>query len=135
MATLLVHMRVHPGMEARFEEIAAEMHRASHARDRGLVRYEYWRGTEPGTYYALESFDDLLGFVEHQTSDHHEDATPVFREVFADIRLEWVDPIEGSSPLVPTEGAELPADASELQAACYDRFAPSLVQPWWLPLR
>ena len=103
MATLLAHIRVQPGMEARFEEIAAEMHRASHARDRGLVRYEYWRGAEPGTYYALESFDDFLGFVEHQSSDHHEDATPGFREVFADIRLEWVDPIQGSSPLVPTE--------------------------------
>ena len=135
MATLLAHIRVRPGMEARFEEIAAEMHRASHARDRGLVRYEYWRGAEPGTYYALESFDDFLGFIEHQTSDHHEDATPAFRDVFADIRLEWVDPVQGSSPLVPTDNAELPADASELQAACYERFAPLLVQPWWLPLR
>jgi quinol monooxygenase YgiN len=135
MATLLAHIRVHPGMEARFEEIGAELHRASHARDRGLVRYEYWRGAEPGTYYVLESFDDFLGFVEHQTSDHHEVATPGFRDVLADIRLEWVDPIQGSSPLVPTDGAELPADASELQVECYERFAPLLVQPWWLTLR
>ena len=93
-------------------------------------------GAEPGTYYALESFDDFLGFVAHQSSDHHEDATPGFREVFADIRLEWVDPIQGSSRhWCPRRTRSCRPSASELQAANYERFAASLVQPWWLPLR
>jgi len=134
MSTFLAHIRVHPGKEAEFEAIGAELHRESHAKDRGLVRYEYWRGAEPGTYYVLEAFEDYLSFLGHQTSDHHEAAVPGFADTIAELRLEWVDPVQGSSPLVPTEKQPLPDDASELAAKAYERF-PCTVQPWWLPLR
>ena len=76
MATLLAHIRVRPGKEVQFERIAEELHRATHEREANVRRYEYWRGAEPSTYYALESFDDLAGFVAHQTSEHHEAARP-----------------------------------------------------------
>ena len=74
MATLLAHIRVPPGKEVQFERIAEELYRATHEREADVRRDEYWRGAEPSTYYALESFDDLAGFVAHQTSEHHEAA-------------------------------------------------------------
>jgi len=131
MATLLAHLRIRPGMEARFEQIARDLYRATHDREANVRRYEYWRGATPSTYYALESFDDLPGFVAHQTSDHHEDASPALREVIEQIDLEWVDPVPDASPLVPTETATAPADASPIEARCYERFTGSILQAWW----
>ena len=135
MATLLAHIRVRPGMEARFEEIARDLYRATHEREANVRRYEYWRGAEPSTYYALESFDDLAGFVAHQTSEHHEAARPALGEVIEDIWLEWVDPLPTASPLATTTTAGTPADATELERSCYERFAGALLQDWWDEVR
>lgn len=131
MATLLAHIRVRAGMEARFEEIARDLYRATHEREANVRRYEYWRGATPSTYYALESFDDFPGFVAHQTSDHHEDASPALREVIEQIELEWMDPVPGAAPLVPTQTATAPPDASPIEVRCYERFAGSILQEWW----
>ena len=133
VATLLAHIRIHPGSEARFEEISRWMYRNTHDHEDRVVRYEYWRGAEPGTYYCLESFPDLPGFFEHQTSDHHEEAGPQLREVIADMRLEWVDPMQGASPLAPTNPCDLPADANDLVKRAHARF--SVLTDWWLALR
>jgi quinol monooxygenase YgiN len=134
MATLLAHIKIREGMEARFEQVAAELHRLTHEHETGVRRYEYWRGAEPGSYYTLLAFDDYLAFLRHQTSEHHEAASPALRDLIADMRLEWVDPIEGSSPLPATNSQALPAGASELEQAYAQTFAAD-VQPWWLPLR
>ncbi len=133
MATLLAHIRVRPGAEKRFEQIARELHDATHACERDVRRYEYWRGAEPGTYYTLESFDEFAGFFEHEASPHHEAALPALREVLQDIRLEWVDPIVGASPLKPTDLTPR-ADAIDLDEAERDRYG-AKVQDWWRPLR
>jgi len=133
MATLLAHIRVRPGAEKRFEQIARELHDATHACERDVRRYEYWRGAEPGTYYTLESFDGFAGFFEHEGSPHHEAALPALREVLQDIRLEWVDPIVGASPLKPTDMNPRP-DAVDLDEAERDRYG-AKVQDWWRPLR
>jgi quinol monooxygenase YgiN len=134
MATLLAHIRIRDGLEERFEVIAQELYAASHANEADIRRYEYWRGEERGTYYTLESFDDYLGFLGHQTSAHHERAGPRLRDVIEVLRLEWVDPIGGASPLAPTNMAPLPPDASTLEKDYYQRIA-ATVQDWWLPLR
>ncbi len=135
MATYLAHIRVRPGMEERFERIAHDLYDATHANEQHARRYEYWRGTEPSTYYALGSFDHVAGFVAHQTSDHHEEAVPVLREVIESMRLEWVDPLPGASALAMTMTAPTPDDASDLEAQWYDRFADAMVADWWLKLR
>jgi quinol monooxygenase YgiN len=134
MATALSHIRVRPGMEAEFEEIAAELYRATHAEETAVGRYEYWRGAEPGSYYCLLSFDDFLGFLTHQSSDHHSAASPRLHEVTESMTLEWLDPVPAASPLAPTDVMPLPADATELEATYHRRFA-DIAQPWWLPLR
>ena len=134
MATLLAHIRVHPGMEARFEAIASQLHAATHREEPGVRRYEYYRGATPGSYYGLLAFDDFLAFLEHQTSPHHEGASPSLGEVVADLRLEWLDPISTASELDPTEMQELPAGASDLARRYHAIFAAD-VQDWWRPLR
>jgi quinol monooxygenase YgiN len=134
MATLLAHIRVRPGMEARFEQLATELFQATHANERAVRRYEYFRGADPGTYYALLSFDDYHGFLEHQSSDHHEVAVPGLGEVSESTRLEWIDPIQQASPLVPTDHQPLPDDASPVAAHYHERFG-DITADWWRGLR
>jgi quinol monooxygenase YgiN len=134
MATILAHITVKPGSEARFEEIAQRLHDATHANETQVHRYEYWRGEQPRTYYTLLSFDDHRAFIVHQTSDHHEEASPQLGQVCEKIRLEWVDPIQDSSPLPPTNRQDAPAGADELTLTYTDRYA-AVVADWWLGLR
>ena len=65
MATILAHITVKPGCAARFEQIAAELYRATHDHEPNVRRYEYWRGAEPDTYYTLLSYDTFAEFIEH----------------------------------------------------------------------
>lgn len=132
MATFLAKITIYEGKEAEFEDVARMMFEATHATEPKCRRYEYWRGAEPRSYYCLESFDDYLGFMEHQTSDHHE--APDFGSLLESIELEWVDPIEGAADLVPTVEADLPADADDLTRR-YAASHPVVVQAWWEALR
>lgn len=134
MATLLAHITVRPGAERQFEEIARTLYDATHALEHGVRRYEYWRGAAPRTYYTLLAFDDHQAFIRHQTSDHHETASPALGQVIEQLRLEWVDPIEGASPLPVTEHQPAEANASELVQAYTDRFA-AVIADWWPALR
>ena len=134
MATILAHLTIKPGCEKRFEEMAQELHDGTHAHETKVQRYEYWRGEQPRTYYTLLSFDDHRAFIEHQVSDHHETASPRLGEVCEKIRLEWVDPVEASSPLPPTDHQDAPADADDLTKTYAERYA-AKVADWWLALR
>lgn len=134
MATILAHIRIKQGAEATFEDIARRLHDATHDNETGVRRYEYWRGSEPRTYYTLLSFDDFSTFIAHQTSAHHEEASPALGSVMEAFRLEWVDPIQGASALVPTESQEVPDDADELTRAYSKRFAAQVAE-WWMALR
>jgi quinol monooxygenase YgiN len=134
MATLLAHLRVHPGREPEFEWVAAELWRQTHANESRVRRYEYWRGAQPSTYYTLESFDDFHGFLSHQASAHHEAAAPRLREMLADVRLEWVDPVGDASGLAATAMQPLRPGAHALEVAYHERY-PAEVQDWWIPLR
>lgn len=134
MATIVAHIRVKAGSEARFEALARDLYPATHEHETGALRYEYWRGTEAGTYYSLLAFADHMAFLDHQTSDHHEAASVELREVIDDVRLEWVDPIGGASPLPPTNVQPLPDDADNLTKRYYRFFFPQIAE-WWAPLR
>ena len=122
------------GQEARFEHIATELYRATHDHEVGVRRYEYWRGAAPRTYYALLAFDDFRSFLTHQTSAHHEAASPDLGAVIEAMRLEWVDPISEASPLPATCGQSIAADADALTQQYAERFA-AQVAAWWLALR
>lgn len=134
MATILAHLKVREGAERAFEDISRDLYRASHAGEDGLLRYEYWRGSEPRTYYTLLSFVDFAAFIAHQTSDHHEAASPRLGAVLEGIRLEWVDPIDGASPLPATNAQDLSQAADALTRLYAERFA-ARIAPWWGDLR
>ena len=134
MATLIAHIRVAEGAEARFEAIARGLYRTSHDTETALRRYEYWRGEQPRTYCALIACDDFRGFIAHQTSDHHEAASPELGQVIESLRIEWVDPVPGASDLPPTETQQALPDADELTQSYTEKFA-AQIAPWWLALR
>ncbi len=134
MATLLVHIRVRNGMEDRFEALVTELYRATHEDETAVRRYEYFRGAERGAYYCLMAFDDYRGFLSHQSSDHHEAASPQLREFTETIRLEWLDPVQSASPLPPTDAQPLPDDASEAMVRHYERLG-DIGEKWWEELR
>ena len=132
MATFLAKITVFEGKEAEFEAVAREMFEQTHANEPTCRRYEYWRGAEPRTYYCMESFDDYLGFMNHQTSDHHE--APDFGSLLENLELEWIDPIRGASDLTETNPKDLPDDASDLMQQ-YAENMPVVMQDWWLQFR
>jgi quinol monooxygenase YgiN len=130
MATLLAHITVRPGAGADFEAVARALYEGTHSTETGVRHYEYWRGAEPRTYYTLLAFDDHRAFIVHQTSDHHETASPVLGGLIESLRLEWVDPVPGASALAPTRMQDAPPDANELALSYTDRFA-AVVAEWW----
>ena len=130
MATILAHIRVKPGTEAQFEAIAARLHTATHATEPGVRHYEFWRGAEHGRYYSLLSFDDFPAFIAHQTSEHHETASPEIGAIVESIRLEWCDPVPGASDLPPTVLSPVADDADDLTRDYAGRFAMQIAA-WW----
>jgi quinol monooxygenase YgiN len=134
MATILAHITIKPGAEAQMEAMAKALYPATHANETHVRRYEYWRGQAERTYYTLLSFDDYVGFLEHQASPHHEQLTAGFGDIIESFRLEWLDPIQGGSPLVTTENQPAPPDANATMKA-YAARMPAEVASWWLPLR
>lgn len=134
MATILAHIHVVEGREADFEAVAKALHRATLERESAVRHYEYWRGAQPSLYYCLLAFDDFHAFLAHQTSDHHESASPKLGELIADMKLEWVDPVSGASRLPPTDMQALRAGADDLTRRYHEIFA-AKIQDWWLAQR
>lgn len=134
MATILAHITVQAGKEQEFEEVLARLWNSTHDNEDHVLRYEYWRGAEQNQYYGLLSFNDFNGFLEHQTSDHHETDAKLLTHLFTDFRVEWIDPIATASPLPETNMQPLPADAGDLWKAYHERM-PAAVATWWLALR
>jgi quinol monooxygenase YgiN len=133
MATILAHIHVQPGREREWEALVRELYAATQG-EQGKLQYQYWRGNQPCLYYCLLSFEDFNRFIAHQTSDHHEQASPKMQELIADMKLEWVDPVTGASELPATDTKALPATADELTTRYHELFAAD-VALWWLPLR
>ena len=133
MATILAHIHIHPGKESEFENLIRELHEATTSEE-GKRHYEYWRSATAGMYYCLLAFDDFHAFLTHQTSAHHEAASPILGQLIADMNLEWVDPVQGASDLPPTNMQALPANADELTTQYHQLFA-ATVQEWWQQLR
>jgi quinol monooxygenase YgiN len=134
MATILAHIHIHPGRERDFEAVASSLHRTTHAHEDGVRHYEYWRGSEPNLYYCLLAFDDFHAFLRHQTSNHHESASPELGKLIAKMRLEWVDPVAGASKLPQTEMLPLPDEADALTERYHEIYA-AKIEDWWRALR
>ena len=134
MCTLLAKIQVHPGKESVFEEVMAYMYAQTHGTERGVLRYEYWRGHQPGFYYCLLSFVDNLTFWRHQASDHHEGQMERFAECIAELDLEVVDPVYRAAPLPGTRAEFCPTEES-LSVREQAQLYPIAVLEWWERLR
>ena len=129
MATLLAHIQIREGCEARFEAIAQDMVTRTLSEEDGVLRYEYWKGEVKNRWYCLLSFKDKWAFYEHQMSEYHEGHD--FGAVIEDIRLEYLDPVKGAGgDLPPTLNPALPDDASEGQREAQTRY-PLTIPEWW----
>ena len=133
MATILAHIRIHPGREAEFETLSRTLYAAT-GDEEGRLSYQYWRAQEPGLYYCLLAFTDFNAFITHQTSDHHEAASPKLQEMIADIKLEWVDPVAGAAEFPPTDMQPLPEGADALRTKYHELFAAQIAD-WWAQQR
>jgi len=130
MSTLLAKIQVYPGKEAEFEDVMAYMYRQTHATEEGVLRYEYWRGREPGFYYCLLSFRDAAAFWRHQASDHHEGEMARFAECIEALDLETIDPVQQASPLPATEQGEVTSALGAAEREQALRY-PIAIAPWW----
>ena len=130
MASLLAKIQIHPGKEAEFEDLMGYMYRETHGTETDVLRYEYWRGREPGFYYCLLAFIDSVAFWRHQASDHHEGEMARFTACIAEIDLEVLDAVQGASPLPATQEVTCPADESELVRQQAEVF-PVALAGWW----
>jgi quinol monooxygenase YgiN len=133
MSTLLAKIQIHPGKEAEFENVMAYMYEQTHSAEEGVLRYEYWRGREPGFYYCLLSFRDATAFWRHQASDHHEGQMQRFTDCIAGLDLEIIDPVQHASPLPPTLDSPVPQGESVAVQEQARRF-PIATAEWWRAL-
>ena len=129
MTTLLAHVQIKPGKEAKWEAIMDDMIKQTFATEEGVLRYEYWKAQEPNLYYCLLSFANKWAFYAHQMSPHHEGHD--FADVLAGIKLEYVDPVKDAGGGLPqTNDPALPADASDDMKTAEERF-PLDIPAWW----
>lgn len=129
MTTLIAHIRIKPGKLEKWEAIMQDMVAQTFGTEDGVVRYEYWKGQEENFYYCLLSFRDKEAFYHHQMSDHHEGHD--FADVLEDIKLEYVDPVQGAGGgLAPTIDPPLAPDAGDEQKVAQTRF-PLDIANWW----
>ncbi len=133
MSTLLAKAKLKPQFEDFFEDIARVVFQATHDNESAMVRYEYFRGTDDRTYYVLLSFENFEGFMEHQVADYHHNVD--FMDCFEEFRLEWVDPIEGASPLVQSETQGTLDDSRDDRWNQYVENHSEVTPKWWLSQR
>jgi quinol monooxygenase YgiN len=128
MATLMVRLKVRPGREEQFEAMIAELVDNTLTHESDVIRYEYWKGQEPLTWYAFLSFTGKVGFFTHQDADYHRNQP--YDDNIESMQMEWLDPVEGASPLPRTLNPPLPQDTLARIAEWEDR---SPIQPaaWW----
>ena len=126
MATLIAHIKVRPGREAEFEDMARQLAEGTR-KEPGCRRYEYYRRAEPGHYLCMESFADFRAFIDHQTSPHHESAP--LGALIEQVRVEWIDPLPGASVFPPTDPQPLAAGATETAIAYAGKYPVEI--GWW----
>ena len=133
MSTLLAKAKLKPEFEDFFEDIARAVFQATHQNESAVVRYEYFRGTDDRTYYVLLSFQDFDGFMEHQVADYHHNVD--FMDCFEEFRLEWVDPVDGASPLVQSQTRGTTDNSRDDRWNQYVQNHSEATPDWWLSQR
>lgn len=128
-------VKVKPGRAARFEELMAEMIRET-AHELACTRYEYWRMSEPDTYFLMECFVDVNGFFTHAAAPFHERISLAAKEeCIESLYWEWVDFMGAAHTRFSTTSdlplpPDTPADVKKQK-----ELAPVQEASWWVELR
>lgn len=72
MIDIICSQRINPGMEERAEKLLREAEKETLAKDKGCERYEWYRGSEAGTYVLIERWTDREAAQTHLRSAHME---------------------------------------------------------------
>lgn len=91
MINVMVTLQLKPGMEAKAEELLRELETETTERDKGCLRYQWYRAEQPGTYYLLERWTDQAAIEAHFQAEHMARLLPQIAECavekFAAVRL------------------------------------------------
>lgn len=110
MATLLAYIRVKPSALSNWEAAISGLVDRTFAEEHEVIRYEYWKGQQPNTYYALVSFTNAAALTAHQQAQYYKAfSIDTFIEA---VEIEYVDPVHTASPLPQTK-------------------PPASIAPWW----
>jgi quinol monooxygenase YgiN len=80
MIDVIATQRVNAGMEAAFEALAKELTANTISRDKGCLRYEWYRGDAPQTYILIERWSDQAAVQAHLSADHLAALMPRYRD-------------------------------------------------------
>ncbi|WGD54920.1 antibiotic biosynthesis monooxygenase [Bradyrhizobium sp. CB1650] len=80
MIDVIVTQRVHPGMERAFEELVREITANTLAKDKGCLRYEWYRAEAPQTYILIERWTDRAAAQAHLAAEHMARLKPKIQE-------------------------------------------------------
>ncbi len=80
MLDIVVTQRVHPGKEREFEELARQLEANTVAKDKGCLRYEWYRSETPHTYILIERWTDRAAVQAHLKAEHVVSILPKLRE-------------------------------------------------------
>lgn len=69
MLAVVAQIKVKPGSESQFEELAKQLADASR-QEEGCLEYDLWRVEETGQYAFLERYKDTAAVEAHRKSDH-----------------------------------------------------------------
>jgi quinol monooxygenase YgiN len=131
MIVLHANITVVAGGEAAFEALARRLIVATLRAEPGVRRYEYFRLAEPRHYLTVLAFDGHEAFIEHQASEHHVALTNEMRDLFEDISLERVDPVDVTAADDPGALASVGADVLEQRRVRYRARYPFPAADWW----
>lgn len=82
--TFIAKLVVKPGMEARFEQLQAELSKLTHEKEPETFVYDVIKQRDvPGTYVVYARFKNEAAFQQHQTTAFHERLVPPIVECLA----------------------------------------------------
>ena len=73
MLAVIATIKVKPGMEKEFEEVAKALAAKVNAAEPGCKLYALCRGEAPGTYIFMERYVDQAAVEAHRATDHYKE--------------------------------------------------------------
>lgn len=126
MITLMTRQKIRPHRVADYIALQKDLWQKTQA-EPNMVRYEHFRTSEENVFTSILSFRSYADFLDHQVVDYHHNVD--WGDMFEEISLQWVDPLEGANDLEHTE-IKLPQTITELMQPYVDMLPPEQPQ-WW----